>query len=308
MNDASRATDPLPHAGRSLAAPPLREQSGPARLLILGSQGWIPTPGRETTCIAFLWRGTLLVFDAGTGLSRFLQSPAADYLAAAGQVHLLLTHYHLDHSAGTSFIGGLFPGRQVTVHVPDADLNGVPPEQGLPQLIRSPFFPSPLEDQKDVRLVPLHAGDNDIGGIRVRARAQCHADTTAGYRVADLFALVTDTVADEGTAEFARGVRVLLHESWLEGGEKDEREHPEMARAARANHTSARQAAALAAKAGVGELLLIHLNPLLDEEYYAGMERSARAVFPPTRVAYDLLEHVFQEPDSVAAPAVPARD
>ncbi len=139
----------------------------------------------------------------------------------------------------------------------------------------------------------LHAGDNDVGGIRVRARAQHHADTTAGYRVDDLFALATDTAPDEETAVFASGAQVLLHESWLDGGEEDERRRPQLVRAAQGNHTSARQAASLAARARVGRLYLMHLNPLLDEAYYAAMERSAQTVFPATRLAEDLLEHVF---------------
>ena len=307
MNDASsRATQLLQHPVSSPAAPPSRGQTGPARLLFLGTQGWIPTPRRETTCLAFLWKGTLLIFDAGTGLSRFLQPPAAAYLEAADQIHLILTHYHLDHCVGVSFITGLFSGREVTIHVPDADLNGVSPQDGLPQLIRSPFFPAPLAEQKGVRLVSLSAGDNDIGGIRVRARAQCHADTTAGYRVEDLFTLATDTVADEGTAELARGAQLLLHEAWIEGGEIDEREHPELIRTTMGSHTSARQAASLAARAGVGQLVLIHLNPLLAEEYYETMGRSAREVFPATVVAQDLLEHVF--PGTEAGPTAFARD
>jgi ribonuclease BN (tRNA processing enzyme) len=306
MNDASsRANQAVHHPASSSVAPPSRGQAGPARLLVLGTQGWIPTPRRETTSLAFLWKGTLLIFDAGTGLSRFLQPPASHYLAAADQIHLLLTHYHLDHSAGVSFVTGLFEGREVTIHVPDADLNGVPPEDGLPQLIRSPFFPAPLAEQKGVTLTSLSAGDNDVGGIRVRARAQCHADTTAGYRVEDLFVLATDTVADEGTAEFAQGAQVLLHEAWIEGGETDEREHPELIRATMGSHTSARQAASLAASAGVGQLYLIHLNPLLGEDYYEAMGRSAREVFPATTISHDLLEHVFAATD--AAPASSGR-
>ncbi len=32
----------------------------------------------------------------------------------------------------------------------------------------------------------------------------------------------------------------------------------------------------------------MHLNPLLDEDYYAGMERSARQVFASTDIHPDL--------------------
>jgi ribonuclease BN (tRNA processing enzyme) len=58
-------------------------------------------------------------------------------------------------------------------------------------------------------------------------------------------------------------------------------------------HSSARQAAALAAQAGVGELVLMHLNPLRGEDYYAQMQASAREIFAATSVYPDLHERAL---------------
>ena len=47
------------------------------------------------------------------------------------------------------------------------------------------------------------------------ARAQAlHGATTAGFRIGDALAFVTDTAFDEGSAELARGVDHLVHEAW----------------------------------------------------------------------------------------------
>src|SRR5664280_648661 len=105
------------------------------RLTLLGTQGWIPTPARETTCLAFDDGPLLFIFDAGTGLGRLLRPPASELLADAREIHLFLTHYHLDHVCGLAYLPAIFAGRTLTVHVPDASLNGVDPQRGVPELI-----------------------------------------------------------------------------------------------------------------------------------------------------------------------------
>jgi ribonuclease BN (tRNA processing enzyme) len=257
-------------------------------LMILGTQGWIPTPRRATTCLAYRDGATLLILDAGTGLGRFLRPPAASLLDGVDEVHLLLTHYHLDHTVGLSYLSGVFPQLRVTVHVPEAAVNGVEPPDGVPSLIRPPFFPDAWARQKRVSLSTVSTGENDVAGQRVVVRAQSHADVSVAYRVVDHFVLATDTVYDEATAAFATGAEVLVHEAWIDGKEEGEPGREDMVRHAYASHTSARQAARLAARAGVEELLLVHLNPLFDEDYYAEQGRSARAVFPHTTVPDDL--------------------
>lgn len=268
---------------------------GRPRLAFLGTQGWIPTPRRGTTCLAYRDGAALLVFDAGTGLSRFLSPPAADLLRGVDEVHLLLTHYHLDHTCGLSYLSGVFPGLDVTVHVPTGSVNGVEPRDGAPELIRPPFFPEAFLEQKRVSLATVEEGPNEVAGIEVTVRRQRHADVSVGYRVGDRFVFATDTVADEGTAELADGVDVLVHEAWIDGREEDDPAQRTLVRKAYSSHTSARQAAGLARAADVGELYLVHLNPLFDEEYYASMLASARTVFERTRIPADLDERCFPE-------------
>ena len=263
------------------------------RLTLLGTQGWIPTPRRQTTSLAFQTGGLLFLFDAGTGLSRLLQEPLASVARQAAEVHLFLTHYHLDHSGGFAYLTGLFGERPLTVHVPGQELNGVDPLAGVPALIRPPFHPVAWSDHTGYALQTLTPGENHVSGVCVRVRAQRHADVSVAYRVEDLFAFATDTVADPATADFARGAQLLLHEAWIDGSEEEDPTQQELVRRTYLSHTSARQAAGLAAEAGVGELYLIHLNPLFGEDYYMSMKRTARAVFPATTVPSDLQVREF---------------
>ena len=144
------------------------------RLTLLGTQGWIPTPTRETTCLAFDDGPLLFVFDAGTGLGRLLRPPAYDLIAGAREIHLFLTHYHLDHVCGLAYLPAVFGGRTLTVHVPDAALNGVDPQHGVPGLIRKPYNPAAWSDMPGVVLTTLHEGVNEVAGHEPpRTRCRC---------------------------------------------------------------------------------------------------------------------------------------
>jgi ribonuclease BN (tRNA processing enzyme) len=257
------------------------------RLTMLGTQGWIPTQRRETTSLTVEDGDRLLIFDAGTGLGRLVEPPASALLQRAGEFHLFLTHYHLDHVCGLAYLPALFVGRALHIHAPEASINGVDIEKGIGELIRHPYNPGNLA-LPGLTFDSLKEGVNEVGGHEVRVRQQCHPDTTVGYRVDDAFALATDTVSDPETAAFAKGVRLLLHEAWIDGVEEHVPGKEELVALAYKAHTSARQAARLAADAGVGELFLIHLNPLMDESYYQQMQASARETFPAASVVPDL--------------------
>jgi len=260
------------------------------RLTLLGTQGWMPTARRETTCLAAYDDDVLFIFDAGTGLSRLLTPPAADLLAGRRELHLFLTHYHLDHVCGLAYLPGIVGDRPLLVHVPEAGLNGVEPERGAPDLMRKPFNPRGWHDYANFHLVTMREGDNEVAGHRLRLRAQCHPDTTVAYRLDDRLVLATDTVADDQTAVFARGAGLLLHEAWIDGIEEGDPERRAEAEGAYQAHSSARQVARIAAAADVGRLVLMHLNPLHDEAYYRQMERAARETFAETHVYPDLQE------------------
>jgi ribonuclease BN (tRNA processing enzyme) len=263
------------------------------RLTLLGTQGWIPTPERATTCLAVDDGPLLLIFDAGTGLGRLLRPPASELIAGAREIHLFLTHYHLDHVCGLAYLPAIFAGHTLTVHVPDASLNGVDPQRGVPELIRKPYNPRGWYEQSGLVLATLHEGVNQVAGHELRLRAQCHPDTTVAYRLDDHVVLATDTVADPQTATFARGAEVLLHEAWIDGVEERDPDAQDLVRTAYLAHSSARQAAALAAQAGVGELILMHLNPLRRDDYYAQMQASAREIFASSSIYPDLHERVL---------------
>jgi ribonuclease BN (tRNA processing enzyme) len=258
------------------------------RFIMLGSGGWIPTPERETTCAVLSSEDALFIFDAGTGIARLLEDRFRHELASDREVHLLLSHYHLDHVGGLTYLPAMFKGRTVTVHAPAAEITGTDPLELISSLIRKPFNPHSLVEMPlDLRVEAISEGEHEIAGLGVRVRKQVHADPSIAFRIGDMLVFATDTAMDPGTAGFSRGVRVLVHEAWIDGVEEDDPDTEQIAREAYIAHTSARQAAEMAADAGVDELVLCHLNPLRSISYHAQMLESARKIFPPTRILED---------------------
>jgi ribonuclease BN (tRNA processing enzyme) len=200
---------------------------------LLGSGGWIPTAARETTCALVRDGEHALILDAGTGLRN-----AAPYLDGVTRIDIALTHFHLDHVFGLSYLPSLPVVPELWA--PGAWLYDRPSQELL-----GPFSPF-VETVGELR--PRQR----IGAFDLSARAQPrHWHPTAGLRLGDRLALITDTAYDPGSAGFARGVDHLLHEAWsLEGDEGD---------------ASAAQAARVARDANARRLTLVHLNPDADE-------------------------------------------
>ena len=259
-----------------------------AKFTLLGTGGWIPTVRRETTCAILSFPEALFIFDAGTGLARLLEERFRPELEPGREVHLFLTHYHLDHIAGLVYLPAMFKGRTVHLHPPAASVTGVDPLETIDSIVRKPFNPASLAGMPvNISVEPLDEGGHEIEGIAVRVRRQIHPDPSVAYRIADLLVFATDTAADPATAEFSRGAQLLVHEAWIDGAEEDDPATEHIARETYVGHTSARQAAGLAQLAGVDELVLCHLSPVRGADYHNRMLAAAQEIFPRTMILED---------------------
>jgi len=110
-----------------------------AEFTLLGTGGWIPTRRRETTCAVLSLPEALFIFDAGTGLARLLEDRFREEAGAPREVHMFLSHYHLDHVAGLVYLPAMFKGRTVHLHAPAAQITGEDPRDIIGSIIRKPF-------------------------------------------------------------------------------------------------------------------------------------------------------------------------
>jgi ribonuclease BN (tRNA processing enzyme) len=217
---------------------------------LLGCSGGAPSATRETACLLIREDERLLLLDVGTGARRLVGD--ATRLGGVSHVHVLLTHFHLDHVCGLTYLPMI--GRDVTIWGPGAWLYGRPTAAILAPLMQPPIAPTDVSRTYAVN--ELSAGEQSIAGFRVRAGAQPrHWDPTAGLRIEDAVALITDTPYETASAALAAGVEHLLHEAWSSSAAPI---YPE-------RDATAADAARVAAEAGATALTLIHLNPRLPD-------------------------------------------
>ena len=249
-------------------------------LTVLGGGGWFPAQGRHTACALLQGGSTTIMIDAGTGVGRLAERP--ELLEGMEQLEILLTHFHLDHIVGLAYLAAIGISDQTRVWGPGQQLYGMPTASMLDWLSHEPFHPVSLQDQ-NIEVRDLPAEELELDGIRVRIRTQRrHSAPTVGLRFDDLLTWITDTAYDPGSAQFARGSALLAHETWWTTP------HPRNSDI----HSSASQAAQVAADAEVERLLLTHLPPF--EPSMEPLLEEARTLMPRAQLAIDGTELSIQ--------------
>jgi ribonuclease Z len=299
-------------------------------VVFLGTAGSMPTARRAPSATLVRRGGERLLFDCGEGTQRQL---LRSDVGLVDLQEIFLTHFHADHFLGLPGMLKTFGlrGREVplTLYGPrglDELLNTLhrvigrlPYEVAVVELAADAVLP---RDDYELRTFPVRHGRDAIGyalvederpgrfdvataealGVpfgRERGALQAgEAVTLADGRVVTpeqvlgearpgrKLVLTGDTAPSDTVAEVAAGADLLVHEATFC---EDEAE-----RARETEHSTAHEAARVAADAQVKLLALTHLS----SRYGAGeVEREARAVFPDTVVPrdFDLIHVPFAE-------------
>ncbi len=234
------------------------------RIELLGSGGYHPSERRHTACVLVAEHGLML--DAGTGAFR-VHDRLADVALPGGRLDVVLTHAHLDHIVGLTFLIGLRDANgpvETVVHAAPDKIEAIERH-----LLADPVFPvTPVS-----RFEPLGVELELPTGAVVKTFPLDHPGGSHGVRVeADgkSFAYVTDTTAPTAeTVQLIGDVDLLLHEAYFDDTQTEF--------AAETGHCTASQAAITAVNARAGKLVLVHLNPRATE----AEEEAARAdAFP----------------------------
>ena len=243
------------------------------RLIFLGTGGYHPNERRHTASLLLPEIGVAL--DAGTG---FFRAPER---LGTQTLDVFLTHAHLDHVCGLTFI--LVPMlrgdiTRVRVIGSAATLNAV-----KKHLLANEVFPVMPDFEWHVLESSMALPD----GGRLSWIPLVHPGGSVGFRIDwpdRSLAYITDTTAPGDYTDFIRGVDVLIHECYFPDNLSEW--------AAKTGHSAATPVAQLATDANVSRLLLVHVDPQRPDDDPVGMA-SIRSIFPNTQLAEDLMEIEF---------------
>lgn len=255
---------------------------------VWGCRGSLATPGRETiryggntSCVEVrLDDGAVLVLDAGTGARRLGLELVRE---EAAELHVLLTHLHLDHLEGLGFFAPLRrAGREVHIWGPPSPLRSL--AERIARYLSPPLFPVQLADlDATVSFHDVPEGEWELAGARIRAQHVIHLGPTVGYRIdhggrslAYLPdhepAIGVDLVPEQAEwisgFALAHGADFLLHD----GQYTDDEYAPRVGW----GHSSVDAAVAFARAAEVRRLVLFHHDPVHSDDDLDAMLGAAR--------------------------------
>jgi phosphoribosyl 1,2-cyclic phosphodiesterase len=273
------------------------------RVRVWGCRGSLAAPGADTvkyggntSCVEVrLSSGEVLVLDAGTGMRPLgvlmEREPPAE-------IHVLLTHLHLDHLQGLGFFRPLFAaGLDIHIWGPTSPVQNL--AERIAMYLSPPLFPVHLDDVPS-RLTFHDAPEEEvaIGSATIRACKVTHQGPTVGYRVEEhgrALVYLPDHEPSLGNDlrtqapvwmsghDIAVGADVMLHDAQYRDDEYGA--HVGW------GHSCIADAMEFAQKAEVEQVILFHHDPYHTDDELEALLADAHAKFPDmkdrVRLAYE---------------------
>jgi ribonuclease Z len=270
-------------------------------VVFLGTGGSVPSARRNTASVLIRRGGDRLLFDCGEGTQRQMQR-------SVGLVHLdaiFITHLHADHYLG---LPGLIKTYELQERAEPLPIYG-PPGLGelfasMRRIIGRPKYdlvlneinggeavefddyvvePFEVEHRIAANGYALAFGELQRGSTVVAADGSTVTpeQVMGEDRPGRLVVITGDTEPCEATADYARGAELLVHDASFS--------EEEVERAAETGHSTALQAAKVAAEAEVKMLALVHIS---SRHFVPEMIAEAEQAFQPVVAPrdFDLIE------------------
>lgn len=260
---------------------------------VWGSRGTCPVSGPEharyggnTSCVSVEFRGRMVVFDAGSGLSSLGKDLSTR--GFKGRLDILVSHVHLDHIMGFFEFPPFFDA-DVEVHLYGLRRQGMGIGDWMSDFMKPPVWPVRFQD------LPCRIYSHDIqngqdfalgDGLGIRAMTARHPNGGLLYRLrlgekSILYGLdceMDETIWDR-LVDFAEGCSLLI---------SDAQYSPEECRGKKGwGHSSWKQGNALLKACGGGRVLHAHHAWDATDEELARRERQSLAEEPGSVYASD---------------------
>ncbi len=296
------------------------------RIVFFGTGGSWPSPERNVMSFALQVDGEVLLFDCGEGTQRQMMKTNVSFMKIK---RIFISHFHGDHFLG---LAGLVQTMVLNNRKEPLEIYGPPGTASMLTSYLSIgyyslSFPISLYEMNSGDTIDF--GDYRISAIRTKHPVYTLAyrfeekdipridrkkaeklgldskvleklrregsieqngkkitidDVYGGTRHGRVVVYSGDTAPFDEMVEFARNADVLIHEATVDGTLEEQMN--------RYGHSSARQAAEIAKKAGVRKLILVHISPRYRST--DTLEKEAKKIFKEVSIPHDLEEFVIK--------------
>jgi len=296
------------------------------RITFLGTGGGIPSMSRSLPAIAVNFSGELILFDCGEGTQRQMMKAGTGFKQ---NLIIFLTHLHGDHILGLpgliytlSMLDRRYPlkvlgpygTRRFIESILSARFGKLSYEIQVEEVGEGviyeskEYFIEAVQASHTVTALAYKLREKDRPGkmkvevleklgvprgplwgrlqrgepIKFSGRTIKPDEVMGPRRRGRTLVYTGDTRPSEKIIRFSKGADVLIHDATF-GSEFEEN-------ASREGHSTAKQAAEVARRAGVRRLYLFHISPRYENEEEK-LLAEAREIFPHSYIAEDLLSY-----------------
>ncbi|MCE9613072.1 MAG: MBL fold metallo-hydrolase [Lentisphaerae bacterium] len=254
--------------------------------------GYMRYGGETTSYLVEGAAGERVIVDAGTGVRALGARLQKQH--GPRRVHLLLTHYHLDHTMGLPALGLLYDRRwTVTMAAPSRGRHVV--RDVMPRLLHAPFWPLQVEDMGAAvryRNLPRTCGTHPlrIGALRVRWCPVQHPGGCTAYRLEEgpkAVVVATDVEWARSTPAAQGALAALCREPTPARVLIMDGQYSRGTYAAHAGwgHSTWEECVALARATGVRRLLITHHAPDQTDRALDRLARQVARAWPDATLA-----------------------
>jgi len=264
-----------------------------------GVRGSTPTPqpenlryGGNTPCLELRSdAGCLLIADCGSGVRLLGNALMKEFAGRPIIANILITHFHWDHIQGLPFFVPLYnPANQFNFY--SFKPHGVSLEGTLGGQMTHPYFPvdmTAMHAKRSYNAVDTEAFELD--DFHIQPAHINHPQGCLCYRIENNGkAVVFATDNEPGNQEcdrtlrrICRGADILIYDAQYQRSqiERDKKGW---------GHSSWEEGVKICQECGVNQLILFHHDPDSSDRAIDATQERARARFPNTRAAFEVME------------------
>lgn len=233
----------------------------------LGDENYMEYGG-ATTCILLDYKKTIIMVDCGSGVR-----DAFDELKDLKEIHLFISHPHLDHICGFPSLASFFCDKKIHIYGKDREETL---KEDLKKVMSEPLWPITFSDENII----FHGLDDRIviDDITVTNMDSNHPGGCSLFRfdnedssVVTAFDFNHSDGYDEKLAEFAKDADYLIYDGMFDDDEYADK--------ANWGHSTPEMGAKIGLKANVKKVFITHYGLHTDDEL-SYQEELIRQVYP----------------------------